>query len=63
MAAACYTASYAFEPPHKKAAWYAKASEDDKRVFDRIVQLANVRASQTGNNRRSVDATTPEFIL
>ena len=51
MAAACYTASYAFEPPHKKAAWYAKASEDDKRVFDRVVQLANLRASQTGNKR------------
>ena len=48
MAAAWYTASYAYEPPHKKSAWYAKASEEDKRVFDRIVQSANLRASQTG---------------
>ena len=51
MAAACYISSYAYEPPHTKAPWYAKAKEEDKKVFDRLRLLANFRASQTGNEK------------
>ena len=51
MAAACYISSYAYEPPHTKTPWYAKAKEEDKKVFDRLRLLANFRASQTGNEK------------
>ena len=51
MASACYISSYAYEPPHTKTPWYAKAKEEDKRVFDRLRLLANFRASQTGNKK------------
>ena len=50
MAASCFVACYAYEPPHTKAPWYVKASEEDKKVFDRMRLLANLRASQTGKN-------------
>ena len=51
MAAACYISSYAYEPPHTKAPWYAKAKEEDKKVLDRLRLVANFRASQTGKEK------------
>ncbi len=48
MASACYIASYAYEPPQEKASWFVKASDEDKKLYTRVIDSANFRASQTG---------------
>jgi len=48
MCAACYLVSYSVLPPHSKSVWFARASNDERKVYMEWIKSANFRASQTG---------------
>jgi len=48
MCAACYLVSYSVLPAHNRSVWFARASDDDRKVYREWIKSANFRASQTG---------------
>jgi len=48
MCAACYLVSYSILPPAMKSAWFARATDEEQKVYMEWIKSANFRASQTG---------------
>jgi len=48
MCAACYLVSYSVLPPLSRSAWFARATDDDRKVYMEWIKSAHFRASQSG---------------